>query len=81
MTAIVANVTVTEPTESSYLTVYPDGPRPLASNLNYLPGQTVPNLAVIPLSSAGKIDFFNRFGSTHVILDLVGWFGAPAPAP
>ena len=42
--AVVLNVTAVAPTASSYMTVWPTGePQPLASNLNFTPGQTVPN--------------------------------------
>jgi hypothetical protein len=45
VSAVVLNATVTEPTAGSHLTVYPTGvPRPLAANLNFSAGQTVPNL-------------------------------------
>jgi len=30
---------------------------------------------VVKLSAAGTIDIFNAFGATHVIVDVVGWFG------
>ena len=44
------NVTVTAPTASSFLTIWPSGaPLPNASSLNFVPGQTVPNLVVAPL--------------------------------
>jgi len=35
----------------------------------------VPNLVVVKLSAGGKIDIFNAFGTTHVIVDVVGWYG------
>lgn len=74
--AVVLNVTVTNPTAGSYLTVWPDGaPRPLASDLNYGPGLTVPNLVVVKLGSNGTIDLYNAFGTTDVIIDVVGWYG------
>ena len=38
-------------------------------------GQTVPNLVVVQLSASGQIDIFNAFGSTNVIVDVVGWYG------
>ncbi len=69
---VVANVTVTEPTESGYLTVWPAAQsRPVASNLNFLPGQTVPNLAVARLAD-GAIDLVVSSGSAHVVIDVVG---------
>jgi hypothetical protein len=76
--AAVMNVTVTQPTAPSFLTVWPDGiTRPLASNLNYVAGLTVPNLVVVPIGGDGKVDFYNNQGSTHVIADVVGWFVGP----
>ena len=77
VTAVVLNVTVTEPTGSSFLTAWPAGDaRPLASNLNFGPGQTVPNLVVVKVGPGGKIDLFNNAGSTHVVADVAGWYAA-----
>ena len=74
--AVVLNVTVTNPTAASDLIVWPDGAsQPLASDLNFVAGQTVPNLVVVQLSASGQIDIFNAFGSANVIVDVVGWFG------
>jgi len=74
-TAIVANITVTDTTATSYLTVYPDGvTRPTASDLNWSRGQTVPNLCVIKLGSDGKFQVYNAAGQTNVVIDLVGWY-------
>jgi hypothetical protein len=73
--AVVANVTVTEPTSAGYLTAFPNPPpAPLASNLNFVPGQTVPNLVVVRVGSEGAVDFFNSAGCTHVVIDLFGFF-------
>jgi hypothetical protein len=75
-TAVVLNVTVTNPTAGSYLTVWPDGAsRPLASDLNYVVGQTVPNLVVVKLGANGSIDLFNGVGTVNAIVDVVGWYG------
>jgi len=74
--AVVLNVTVTGATAASDLAVWPDGgSRPVASDLNFMAGQTVPNLVIVKLSAAGQIDIGNDFGSTNVIVDVVGWFG------
>ena len=52
--AVALNVTVTNPTAPSFLTVWPTGDTaPLASNLNYLPGQTVPNLVIAKVGTGG----------------------------
>jgi len=74
-TAVVLNVTATYPTAASFLTAWPDGaPRPLASDLNYVAGLTVPNLVVVKLGATGAIDLYNAFGSVEVIVDVVGWY-------
>jgi hypothetical protein len=72
----VLNVTVTNPTAGSYLTLFPDGaPLATTSDLNFLSGQTIPNLVVVRLGANGKLDIFNAAGSTDVIADVVGWYG------
>jgi IPT/TIG domain len=74
--AVVLNVTVANPNAASDLVAWPVGTsQPLASDLNFVAGQTVPNLVVVELSAAGQIDIFNAFGSTNVIVDVVGWYG------
>jgi len=48
VSATVLNVSVTGPTAASYVTVWPAGSsQPLASNLNWVAGETVPNLVVV----------------------------------
>uniref|UniRef100_UPI003983B98B fibronectin type III domain-containing protein n=1 Tax=Lapillicoccus sp. TaxID=1909287 RepID=UPI003983B98B len=75
-TAVALNVTVTNPTAFSWLTVYPGGAplRPTASNLNYAPGQTVPNLVLVPVGPGNTVTFYNNAGAVDVIADLVGYF-------
>jgi len=71
---VVVNVTATGPTASSFLTVFPSGrSRPLASSLNFVRGETVPNLVVSAVGAGGAIDIYNLSGSTHVVADVVGW--------
>ena len=73
--SVVMNVTATDPTSEGYLVVWPsDLDRPTASNLNMVPGKTVPNLVVVPLAPDGTVDVFNQAGTTHVIFDIVGWY-------
>jgi hypothetical protein len=75
-TAVVLNVTVTGGTAPSYLTAWPDGTsQPVASDLNYVAGQTVPNLVVVKVGANGKVDLFNAAGSVNIIADVVGWYG------
>jgi hypothetical protein len=73
--AVVLNVTATNPTDSSFLTVYPTGqPRPLASNLNFVAGQTRPNLVQVPVGSSGQVTVYNLQGQTDFIVDIEGYF-------
>ena len=72
---VVLNVTVTNATAESYLTVWPDGqPMPGTSNLNFVAGQTVPNRVIVPVGVNGTIDIYNAAGRVDVVVDLNGWF-------
>jgi hypothetical protein len=75
VTGVILNVTATAPTQDSFLTVYPDGAaQPTVSNLNFTPGETIPNLVVVPVGSNGKVDIFNHVGTTHALADVEGYF-------
>jgi SpoIID/LytB domain protein len=74
-TAVALNVTVTNTNANSYLTAWPTGAsRPVASNLNWVPGQTVPNRVIVKLGNAGSVSLYNAVGTTDVIADVVGYF-------
>ena len=77
--SVLVNLTATGVTADGYLTAYPTATEPnnppLASNLNFTAGQTVPNLASIKVGLAGKISIFNFVGSADVVVDLAGWYG------
>lgn len=74
--AVAVNVTVAGPTAHSFLTVFPTAePKPNASNLNFVAGQIVANLVVAKLGAGGRLTIYNLAGSTHVIVDVAGWFG------
>jgi hypothetical protein len=72
--AVVMNTTVTNTTAPSFLTVYPNA-RPTASDLNWVAGQTIPNMVQATLSSSGTATFYNNTGSTDIVVDLFGYFG------
>ena len=79
--AVVLNVIATGPTDPSYLTVWPaDQDRPLASSLNMVTGQTVPNMVVSRLSADGRLSVFNNAGASHVVIDVLGSFADNGPA-
>ena len=74
VSAVVLNVTAVDPSAGGYVTVWPGGAQPNVSNLNFTPGQTVPNLVIVGVSASGTVSFFNETGNTHLIADVVGWF-------
>jgi len=76
VTAVVLNVTATEPTAAGDIVVYGDGTaRPSSSNVNFVKGQTVPNQVIAPVGADGKVDFYNAStGSTDLIADVAGYF-------
>lgn len=74
-TAVALNVTITGPTAAGDLIVYPGGqPLPLASNLNYVAGQTLPNMVLVPLGPGNTVTFNNSAGTVNVIDDLLGYY-------
>ncbi len=78
VTAVVVNVTVTDTTAGSYLTVFPAGQSPpTASSANWPAGATVADLATVALSSSGALSVTNANGSADVAVDVEGYF-APA---
>lgn len=75
VTAVVLNVTATDPTAASFVTVYPDRtPVPSVSNLNMTAGQTVPNLVTVPVGADGAVRLLNHSGSTDLIADIAGYY-------
>jgi hypothetical protein len=75
--AVVLNVTVTNTTDAGYLTIYPSGSAlPIASSMNWHPGETRANLVTVTLGASGAISVFNGIGSTDVILDLEGYYAS-----
>jgi hypothetical protein len=75
VSAVAMNVTVTQPTGDGYLTVYPTGTaRPVVSNVNFTPADTVPNLVVVRVGAGGRVSIFNATGSSHLVVDVTGWY-------
>jgi uncharacterized protein YkwD len=75
VSAVAMTVTVTQPTSTGFVTVWPSGAaRPLASNLNFGPGGSPSNLVVVKTGSNGRVSVFNSAGTSHVIVDVAGWY-------
>ena len=78
-TAVVLNVTATNPSAASYLTAWPAGTtQPLASNLNFTAGATVPNLVTVAVPASGQVSLFNAQGTADVVVDVEGYYAAPS---
>ena len=75
--AVVANVTVVEPTTAGWMAVRPSGapvPNPQSSLVNFTAGRDVPNTAIVGVGNDGKITVRLRAtGRAHVIVDVSGW--------
>ncbi len=84
ISAVAMNVTVTEAQSFGFVTAYPSGtPQPNASNLNYVQGQTVPNMVIVPVGADGKVTLYNKsIGTAQLIADVAGYYltGAPTAA-
>ena len=72
-TAVVLNVTSTESTADGFVTVYPCGDLPTASNLNHAADQTIANLVVARLGNFQRVCLHSSAG-THLVVDVAGWF-------
>jgi hypothetical protein len=73
---VVLNATVTGPSGLGNLTLFPAGGAvPLASSLNYGPGQTRANNTVVRLGNGGlSVRCTQASGTAHLILDVTGYF-------
>jgi hypothetical protein len=78
-TAILANVTIDQPSAAGFLTVFPNaGAVPDTSNLNFDAGDTIPNLVLARLGSDGKIRIANvspqNNNAANIIVDVFAAF-------
>ena len=71
------NVTVTQATHSGFVRLSPAGQGPLStSTINYAPGQTRANNALVRVDGAGAIEAFcgQSAGGVHLLVDVFGYF-------
>ena len=86
--AVAVNITVTEPAGPGYLALWDGyGAKPTTSSLNFTTGQTVANLAVVPVRCTNDactsvtFSIFNAVSSsTQVIGDIQGMYATPGVA-
>jgi uncharacterized protein (DUF1501 family) len=75
--AVVLNVTVTEPDAPGFVSVAPTGgAAPDTSNVNFFANDTVPNLAICKLGTGGKVTISGAGGNRHVLADVFGYFAS-----
>jgi hypothetical protein len=71
--SVILTVTVTQPVGAGFITVWScDAPRPTASNLNYLPGQTVANTVITKVAYGRSLCIYN-YSATHLVVDVNGY--------
>ena len=77
VSAVILNVTVTAPTGAGFITAFAGGgPQPNTSNLNFVSGQTVANLVVVPVGAGGTVSLYNgsASGTTQILADVAGYY-------
>lgn len=73
-TELVLQVTATEPTQASYVTVYPAGQQVWrTSDLNFAAGQTVTNVSHMDVGRNG-LGLYNNAGEVDLVVDYIGRF-------
>jgi hypothetical protein len=73
-TGVALNLTVTEPADAGYATAYPCGTAvPPSSTVDFRASENRANQTIVGLGHGAVCIFV--FASTHVVIDLAGWFG------
>ncbi len=67
------NFTITEPQGFGYMTAWPSGSLPLASVVNFVPGETVANAVDMGLGAGGRV-IVQPIVTTHLVVDIYGYF-------
>ena len=79
--AVVLNVTAVDPRADGFLTVFPCGAdRPVASNVNYYAGTSVPNAVVAKIGAGGAVCIYT-LSDTDMVVDAQGVLPAGSYAP
>ncbi|MFJ6780865.1 hypothetical protein [Streptomyces yangpuensis] len=81
-TAVALNITVVSPRSGGHITAYPSGTeQPTTSNVNFVAGQTVPNMTIVPVGADGYVELANRsYGDVDLLADVTGYFSQSAGA-
>lgn len=73
-TGVIVNLTAVNPSGGGYITMWPTGgERPVVSNVNFGPGQTVPNLGILKIGGDGTISVFSEVGTVDFLIDVMAY--------
>ena len=74
--AVMLNVTAVSPGAAGFLTVFPCGTEmPLASSVNYGPGDVVANAVLAKIGTGGKVCIYSP-AATDIVVDVTGYIAA-----
>lgn len=74
-TGVAVNITSTLSEGEGFITAFACGhDRPQASNVNYVIGQVVSNMAIVPLAADGRLCFYAH-ARTHLVVDVFALVG------
>ncbi|MBS1789304.1 MAG: exo-alpha-sialidase [Acidobacteria bacterium] len=77
--AIVGNATTPAPAASGFLTIFPsDAMQPLSANTNFQAGTVINNVFTVGLGNADGAFKVYASTTTHVVLDVTGYYASPA---
>jgi hypothetical protein len=82
VSAVAVNITEANPSGSGFVTAWPGGAaQPSSSNLNFGPGQTLANSAIVPVGKSGTIELaYTGTGSARLIVDVEGYYSSTGSA-
>lgn len=81
--AVAVNITAVASSDITYIRAWPAGqPAPATSVLNSDPGRSASAAGVVlGVGGQGKISLYNNAGSTHLLVDVTGYYSATGGAP
>jgi hypothetical protein len=75
--AVAMTVTAVHPTAAGSISTWDDGyPRPGTRSVSYVASQNTSVFVIAPVGPDGKVDFYNKGGSTDLVVDVLGYFRA-----
>ncbi|MCU1366254.1 MAG: hypothetical protein JWN39_1893 [Ilumatobacteraceae bacterium] len=78
VSAVALNVTSVSPSAAGFVTVYPcDGPRPVVSSLNPVPGSVKPNVVITPVAADGTVCLYT-LTDVDLVVDITGYLVSSA---